>query len=82
MCFLIQEKAFDKSESLDTNKETVRQKYAFAYCEIVYLLYTQQKYMVRWGNSLSMTFRFSNLIRQGGHRIITVPTRKCLGPTV
>ena len=28
--------------------------------------YREQKFMVRWGNSLSMTFRCSNGIRQGG----------------
>ena len=37
MCFLDAKKAFD-SYSLDISKETVRQKCAIAYCEIVYLL--------------------------------------------
>ena len=34
-------------------ERTVRQKYAITYCEIIIFCY--REFMVRWGNSLSMT---------------------------
>ena len=54
---------------MDTSKETVRQKCAIAYCEYVFSfgIAREQEFMVRWGNSLSMTFLCSIEIRQWGH---------------
>ena len=60
----MQKKAFDRVNHWTLCKETVGQK-----CAIVKLLifwYREPEFMVRWGNSLSMTFRCSNGIREGG----------------
>ena len=51
---------------MDTGKETDRQKGAVAYCEIVIFWYREQEFVLQWGNSISMTFRYSNGIRQEG----------------
>ena len=36
------------------------------HCKLFIFWYREQEFMVRWGNSLSMTFRCSNGINQGG----------------
>ena len=52
---------------MDTGRETVRQKYAKLHIVKLFIFwYREQEFMVRRGNSLSMTFRCSNGIRQGG----------------
>ena len=51
---------------MEAGKETVRQKCAIAYHIIFTFWYREQELMARWGNSLSMTFRCSNVIMQGG----------------
>ena len=53
---------------MDAGKETVRQKCAIGQLHIVKLFifwYREQEFMVRWGNSLSMTFCCAIGIIQG-----------------
>ena len=51
---------------MDAGKETLDRNVPLHIVKLFIFWYREQKFMVRWGNSLSITFRCANGIRQGG----------------
>ena len=66
MCFLDAKKAFDRVNHWTLAKELLDRNVTLHIVKLFIFWYRKQEFMVRWGNSLSMTFRCSNGIRQLG----------------
>ena len=69
MCFLDEKKAFDRVNHWSLAKKLLDRNVPLHIVKLFifwYILYREQEFIVRWGNSLSMTFRCANGIRQGG----------------
>ena len=66
MCFLDAKKAFDRVNHWTLAKKLLDRGVPLHIVELFIFWYREQEFMVRWGNSLSVTFRCSNGIRQGG----------------
>ena len=65
MCFLDTKKAFDRVNHWMV-KELLDRIVPLHIVILFIFWYREQQFMVRWGNLLSMTFRCSNGIKQGG----------------
>ena len=65
MCFLDAKKAFDRVNHRMLAKKLLDRNVPLNIVKLFVFWYREQKFMVQWGNSLSMTFRCSNGIRQG-----------------
>ena len=66
MCFLMQKKAFDRVNHWTLEKKLLDRNVSMQIMKLFIFWYRKQEFMVRLFNSLSMTFRCSNRIRQGG----------------
>ena len=66
MCFLDAKKAFERVNHWTLSKKLLNRNVPLHIVKLFIFWYREQEFMVRWGNSLSMTFRYSNGIRQGG----------------
>ena len=66
MCFLDAKNAFDRVNHWTLAKKLLDRNVLLHIVKIFLFCYREQDFMVRWGNSLSMTFRCSNGIMQGG----------------
>ena len=65
MCFLDEKKAFDGVNHWTLAKKLLDRNVWLHIVKLFIYWYREQEFMVRWGNSLSMSFRCSNGIRQG-----------------
>ena len=63
--FLMQKKAFDRVNHWTLAKKLLDRNVPLHIVKLFIFWYIEQEFMVRWGNSLSMTFRCSNGIMQG-----------------
>ena len=72
MCFLDAKKAFRRVNHFTLAKKLLDGNVPLHIVKLFIFWYREQEFMVRWGNSLSMTFRCSNGIRQGG-QLLLVP---------
>ena len=66
MCFLDAKNAFDRVNRWTLAKKLVDRNVSLHIVKLFIFWYREQEFMVRWGNSLSMTLHCSNGIRQGG----------------
>ena len=66
MCFLDAKNACDRVNHLTLAKKLLYSNVPFHIVKLFIFWYREQQFMAQWGNSLSMTFRCSNGIRQGG----------------
>ena len=67
MCSLDTKKAFDRVNHWTQAKKLLDRYGPFHIVKLLFIFYyREQAFVVRWGNSLSMTFCCSNGIRQGG----------------
>ena len=66
MCFLDAKKAFDRVNHWTLAKKLLDRNVPLHIVKLFIFWYREQEFMVRWGNSQSVTFRCSNGIRQGG----------------
>ena len=66
MCFLDAKKAFDRVNHWTLEKKLLDKNVPLHIVKLFMFWFREQEFMVRWGNSLSMTFRRANEIRQGG----------------
>ena len=66
MCFLDAKKAFDRVNHWTLAKKLLDRNVSLHIVKLFIFWYREQEFMLQWGNSLSMTFRCSNGIRQGG----------------
>ena len=66
MCFLDVKKAFDRVIHRKLAKKLLDRNVPLHIEKLFIFWHRKQEIMVRWGNSLSMIFRCSNGIRQGG----------------
>ena len=66
MCFLHAKNAFDRVNHLILANKLLDRNVPLHIVKLFIFWYREQEFMVGWGNSLSMTFRWSNGIRQGG----------------
>ena len=66
MCFPDTTKVFHRVNHWTLAKKLWDRNVPLHIVKLFIFLYREQEFMVRWGNSLSMTFRCSNWIRQGG----------------
>ena len=66
MCFLDAKNAFDRVNHWTLAKKLLDRNVPLHIVKLFIFLYREQEFMVRWGNSLSMTFPCSNFIMQGG----------------
>ena len=66
MCFLDAKKAFDRVNHWMLAKKLLDRNVPLHIVNFFIFWYREQEFMVQWGNSLSMTFRCANGIRQGG----------------
>ena len=66
MCFLDAKNAFDKVNHWTLAKKLLDRNVPLHIVKLFIFWYSEQEFMVRWGNSLSMTFRCSNGMRQRG----------------
>ena len=66
MCFLAANKAFDRVNHWTLWKKLLDRNVPLHIVKLFIFWYREQEYMVRWGNSLSMTFLCANGIREGG----------------
>ena len=66
MCFLDEKKEFDRVNHWTLAKKLLDRNVILYSVKLFIFWYREQEFMVRWGNSLSMTFHCSNGIRQGG----------------
>ena len=67
MCFLDAKKAFDRVNQWTLAKKLLDRNLPLHIMKMFNYYYREQEFMVRWGNSLSMTFRCSNWIRRSRH---------------
>ena len=65
MCFLDAKKASDRVNHWTLAKKLLNRNVPLHIMKLFIFWYREQEFVVRWGNSLSMTFRCSNGIRQG-----------------
>ena len=63
MCFLDGKKTFDRVNHWTLSKKLLDRNVLLHIVKLFIFWYREQEFMVRWGNSLSMTFRCSNGIR-------------------
>ena len=66
MCFLDAKKAFDRVNHWTLAKKLLDRNAPLSIVKLCFFWYREQEFMVRWGNSLSMTYRCPNGIWQGG----------------
>ena len=66
MCFLDAKNAFDRVNHWTLAKKLLEINVPLHIVNLFIFWYREQEFMVRWGNSLSMTFRCANGVRQGG----------------
>ena len=66
MCFLDAKRAFDRVNHWTLAKKQLHRNVPLHIVKLFIYCYRKQEFMVFWGNSLSITFRCSNGIRQGG----------------
>ena len=66
MCLLDAKKAFDRVNHWILAKKLLDRNVLLHIVKLFIFWYREQEFMVWWANSLSMTFRCSNGIRQGG----------------
>ena len=66
MCFLDAKEAFDRVNHWTLAKKLSDKNVPLHIVKLLTFWYREQEFMIRWGNSLSVTFRCSNGIRQGG----------------
>ena len=66
MCFLDVKNYFDRVNHWTLAKKLLDRNVPLHIVKLFIYWYREQEFMVRWGNSLSMTFLCSNGIRQGG----------------
>ena len=66
MCFLDAKNAFDRVNHWTLAKKLFDRNVPLHIVKLIIFWYGEQEFMVRWGNSLSITFRCSNRIRKGG----------------
>ena len=66
MCILDAKNAFDKVNHWTLAKKLLDRNMLLHIVKLFFFWYREQEFMVQWGNSLSMTFRCANGIRQGG----------------
>ena len=62
----MQKKAFDRVNHWTLAKKLLDRNVPLHIVKLFIFWYREQEFMVRWGNSLSITFHYSNGIRQGG----------------
>ena len=65
MCFLDAKNTFDRVNHWMLAKKLLDRNVPLHIVKFIIFCYREQEFMVRWGNSLSMTFRCANGIRQG-----------------
>ena len=65
-CFLDTKKAFDRVNHWTLAKKLLDRNVPLNIVQLFIFWYREQEFMVQCGNSLSMTFRCLNGIRQGG----------------
>ena len=63
MCFLDAKKAFERVNHWTLAKKLLVRNVPLHIVKLFIFWYREQGFMVRWGNSLSMTFRCANGIR-------------------
>ena len=66
MCSLDAKKAFYRINHWTLAKKLLDITVPLHIVKLFIFWYREQEFMVRWGNSLSMTFHCANRIRQGG----------------
>ena len=66
MCFLDAKKEFDRVNHWAQSMKPLDRNVTLHIMKLFFFLYREQVFIVRWNNSLPMTFRCSNGIRQGG----------------
>ena len=66
MWFLDAKKTFDRVNHWTLAKKLLDRNVPLLIVKLYIFWYREQEFMVRWGNSLSMTFLCANGIRQGG----------------
>ena len=66
MFFLDAKRAFDRVNHWTLAKKLLDRNVPLHIVKLFIFWYREQEFIVRWGNSISMTFRCSNGIRQGG----------------
>ena len=66
LSFLDAKKAFDRVNHWKQAKKLLDRNVPLHIVTLFIFWYREQEFMVRWGNSLSMTFRCSNWVRHGG----------------
>ena len=66
MYFLDAKKTFDRDNHWTLAKKLLDRNVPLHIVKLFIFGYGKQEYMVRWGNSLSRTFHYSNRIREGG----------------
>ena len=66
ICFLDAKKEFDRVSHWTLAKKLLDRNVPLNIVKLFIFWYREQEFMVRWGNSLSITFRCSNGIRQRG----------------
>ena len=64
--FLDAKKAFDRVNHCTLAKKLLDRNVPLHIVKLLIVWYREQECMERWGNSLSITFRCANWIRQGG----------------
>ena len=62
----MQKKSFDRVNHWTLAKKLLDRNVPSYIVKLLIFWYREQEFVVRWGNALSMTFRCSNGIRQGG----------------
>ena len=66
MCFLDAKKAFDRVNHWTLAKKLLERNVPLHLVKLFIFSYREKEFIVRWGNSSSMTFRCANRIRQWG----------------
>ena len=66
ICFVDAKRAFDRVNNWTVAKKLLDRNMQLHIVKLFIFWYKEQEFIVRWSNSLSMTFRYSNGIRKGG----------------
>ena len=66
MCFLDAKKAFDRVNHWALAKKLLDRNVPLHIVKLFIFGYREQEFMVGWGNSLTMAFRCSNGMQEGG----------------